>query len=558
MENITMKSGKNIRTSVFGAVSTFLILTIPNAFAEVIFISGDISGVWSADSVIVTDSVRVPAGETLTITPGVRVLFTSYYKFEVQAGAVLHAVGTVSDTIKFLPFTSGDRTLGLDFMGASSQSILEYCYIGDALTSAIHCSNSDITIRNSLFENNEAPTGSQGGGGIELVSGSNAVIEYNTIRNNYSTGEGGGIYCSASSPVIRGNIIMGNLAGYYGDAAGGGIACLDGSNPQITGNRIINNSANPSGSFTVRHGYGGGVYISNSTGAVISSNIITGNLVDTEPQTTSDGGGIYLHNADVTISNNVIGNNMAQGNDGGGIYIYASYPNLINNTIANNMAGDFGGGIYTEFSNPEIVNSILYFNQDSAGTQIFDAGSNVSVSYSDVQGGWPGDGNIDVVPFFRNPFDGDYRLQDSLYCGDDYYSACIDAGSPDYADSLVDCSFGLGTDVADMGAYGGGLYYPTGINDVFETVPSRFGLSQNFPNPFNASTTISYNLKEPSYISIDVYDALGRNIETLFEGTQGRGEHSVTWNASNVSSGTYFYRIQEGSYFESRKMLLLK
>lgn len=553
-----MKAKGNIRNAAFAAFLTILVLSIPNALAEVIFTSGDVSGVWSADSVIVTDSVRVPAGETLTIMPGVHVLFTSYYKFEVLNGAVLHAVGTESDTIKFLPFTSGDRSLGLDFLGASSQSILEYCYIGNALTSGVHCSNSDITIRYSLFENNEAPTGSNGGGGIELIAGSNALIEYNTIRNNYSTGEGGGIYCSASSPVIRGNTIMGNLAGYYGDAAGGGIASFDGSNPQITGNRITNNSANPTGSFSVRHGYGGGIYISNSTGAVISSNVITGNLVDSEPQTTSDGGGIFLHNADVTISNNVIANNMAQGNDGGGIYIYSSFPVLANNTIAYNMAGDLGGGIYTDFSNPEIVNSILYFNQDSAGTQIFNASSNVSVSYSDVQGGWSGDGNIDIVPFFRSPFSGDYRLQDSIYCGDDYYSACIDAGSPDYADSLVDCSFGLGTDLTDMGAYGGGLYLPTGIDDAFETVPSRFGLSQNFPNPFNASTTISYSLKEPSYITIDVYDALGRNIETLFEGTQGQGEHSVTWDASNVSSGTYFYRVQEGSYFESRKMLLLK
>jgi parallel beta-helix repeat protein/predicted outer membrane repeat protein len=558
MEKIMMKFKGKSRIALLSAVMAILFLSAPRSFAEVIFISGDVSGVWSADSVIVTDSVRVPAGETLTIMPGVDILFTSYYKFQVLDNAVLHAVGTETDSIRFLPFTQGDRTLGLDFLGASSQSILEYCYISDALTSAVHCSNSDITIRNSLFENNEAPTGSLGGGGIELVAGSNAIIEYNTIRNNYSTGEGGAIYCSASSPIIKGNIIMGNLAGYYGDAAGGGIACFNGSNPQITGNRITNNSVNPSGSFTVRHGYGGGVYISNSTSAVISSNIITANVVDSEPQTTTDGGGIYLHNADVTISNNVIANNMAQGNDGGGIHMYASFPVLVNNTIAYNMAGDFGGAIFAEFSDPDIVNSILYFNQDSTGMQIYETGSTVTVTYSDIQGTYPGMGNIDVVPFFRSPFGGDYRLQDSIYCGDDFYSSCIDAGSPDYTDSLVDCSFGLGTEASDMGAYGGGLLSPTGISDNFESVPSDFRISRSYPNPFNAVTTISYSLTESSNIRIDVFDALGRKIETLFDGYREAGEHNVSWNASEVSSGTYFYRIQADDYFESRKMLLLK
>ena len=129
------------------------------SYADVIFVTGDVSGVWTADSVIVADSVSVPSGETLTIMPGVTILVTSCYKFEILHNAVLHAVGTETDSIKFLPFTQGDRTLGVDFINASDQSIMEYWYISDALTSGIHAENSDITVRNCLVEESRAPSG---------------------------------------------------------------------------------------------------------------------------------------------------------------------------------------------------------------------------------------------------------------------------------------------------------------------------------------------------------------------------------------------------------------
>ncbi len=139
------------------------IVLFGRARADVMFVFGDISGTWSADSVIVADSVRVPAGETLIIEPGVDVMFLDYFKFEILNDAELQAVGTDSEPIRFIPFQQGDRSLGLDFYNASSQSILEHCIITDALTSGIHLDNSDITIRNCLIEDSDAPTGSIGG-----------------------------------------------------------------------------------------------------------------------------------------------------------------------------------------------------------------------------------------------------------------------------------------------------------------------------------------------------------------------------------------------------------
>ncbi len=81
---------------------------------------------------------------------------------------------------------------------------------------------------------------------------------------------------------------------------------------------------------------------------------------------------------------------------------------------------------------------------------------------------------------------------------------------------------------------------------------------QNFPNPFNASTIIQYNLPSASDVTIEIYDILGRNVETLVQGEQPAGYHQVTWNADDASSGMYFYKIQASEFAETRKMLLLK
>ena len=97
-------------------------------------------------------------------------------------------------------------------------------------------------------------------------------------------------------------------------------------------------------------------------------------------------------------------------------------------------------------------------------------------------------------------------------------------------------------------------------NDIAdgENLPSIMSLSQNYPNPFNASTTISYTLDTGSQVTVDVFDLLGKKVVTLFDGYQSAGQHSIVWNAGNVASGTFFYKVQAGEYSETRKMSLLK
>lgn len=91
-----------------------------------------------------------------------------------------------------------------------------------------------------------------------------------------------------------------------------------------------------------------------------------------------------------------------------------------------------------------------------------------------------------------------------------------------------------------------------------DVLPSIFTLNQNYPNPFNPMTVISYSLPTASDVKLDVFNILGQKVTTLVNGRQEAGEHTITWDASQFSSGVYFYRIQTADAVETKKMLLLK
>jgi hypothetical protein len=97
-------------------------------------------------------------------------------------------------------------------------------------------------------------------------------------------------------------------------------------------------------------------------------------------------------------------------------------------------------------------------------------------------------------------------------------------------------------------------------NDVAEDEiqPYGFHLQQNFPNPFNPSTTIRYELPKESFISLRVFNLLGEDVATLVEGTRPAGVHAVQFDASKLVSGVYFYRLQAGEFVETKEMILLK
>jgi hypothetical protein len=90
------------------------------------------------------------------------------------------------------------------------------------------------------------------------------------------------------------------------------------------------------------------------------------------------------------------------------------------------------------------------------------------------------------------------------------------------------------------------------------TIVKDYSLSQNYPNPFNPSTTISFRLPSKSFVSLKVFDIMGREVATIASEELSAGAYTRQWNAAKLSSGIYFYRLQAGNYLETKKLILLK
>ena len=91
-----------------------------------------------------------------------------------------------------------------------------------------------------------------------------------------------------------------------------------------------------------------------------------------------------------------------------------------------------------------------------------------------------------------------------------------------------------------------------------DEILDKFTLNQNYPNPFNPSTTISYQLRTKSLVTLKVFDVLGKEIATLVNNVEQPGNKSVNFNADNLVSGVYYYRLQSGNFILTRKFVLLK
>jgi hypothetical protein len=104
------------------------------------------------------------------------------------------------------------------------------------------------------------------------------------------------------------------------------------------------------------------------------------------------------------------------------------------------------------------------------------------------------------------------------------------------------------------------LFVPSSLVTVDKEVlvPSDYALEQNYPNPFNPTTTISFSLPSKTFVTLKIFDALGREVSVVLGEELSPGTYSRQWNSANAPSGVYFYRLQAGQYTETKKMLLLR
>lgn len=125
-----------------------------------------------------------------------------------------------------------------------------------------------------------------------------------------------------------------------------------------------------------------------------------------------------------------------------------------------------------------------------------------------------------------------------------------------FIDGGVDVGLPFAGAAPDLGCFE--YVSPDAVGEGTVSFPTALFLSQNFPNPFNPVTTIKYTIPTTSYVTLKVYDILGREVATLVKEEKGAGSYTVQFDASHISSGVYFYKLQAGNYTAVRKLLLVK
>jgi hypothetical protein len=527
-------------------------LVTNQAIADHITVTGNVSGVWDVDTVLVTGEIVVPTGQSLSIEPGVKVLFAANVQFQVQTGSLITAIGNLQDSILFEVASPNGHWKGILLNNASDSSCFAYCRFRHGSANyggAIYSVSTSATIENCWFDSCHAV---YRGGAIYSTMGADCKILHCKFKRN-SAQYGGAICADLSDLLIAYNLVIDNIADF--DA---GIRCQRNADAVICNNVIINNNsggisaADTSEIFAYNNiivhnkgDQGGGVYLRWSNAQIIN-NCITGN----EAQNAGSGGGIFSYHCSPLIKGNIIKFNNAVGpfNGGGGIFLWSNgSPIVENNFLLWNHTAYCGGGVYcTEFTTPIVRNNIFARNTAGFGGGFYSYGcssiiyknsfvSNISnesggslrihgnapnettlensilwnnsdpeiyitspvcslnASYCDIQSGWPGLSMIDSDPLFVDPHHDDYRLL--------WGSPCIDAGHPDSLDPDGTRS--------DMGAFNYEQRFPISVlltpHEFPYLIQTEGGsmdytlrLSNHDPSPYNALVWCDVTLPDSS------------------------------------------------------------
>ena len=440
----------------------------------------------------------------LQIMPGVEIKVARDYEIEING--LLTAVGTEQDSIIFTKVDSIKGWQGLYFNSTKLKSQIRYCRIEYATNSGIRILDSTPLIDNCTFKNN---SGNYGGGmniSNKALPGSVLTLSKCSFINNSSIIHGGGIFAYLKDSKLeidsllflnnRTNPILNN-----GEYVGGAMY-LEMGDAKITGCTFIGNRTNSRCSNVFACGVtasGGALYLGSAGKTDIANCSFFRN--QTYAQNNGDcwfggathtlGSALFINSGTVNVVNCILAKNenlytnCGPMTAGGGIYVNGGVVKVINSTIAENP---HASGAHCSGGTLEIVNSIIYLN-NSGQSQL---GGTLTTTYSDIQLGFIGEGNIDQHPVFN----------DSLYHISSI-SPCVDAGHPgaQYNDienndrpgfALSPSKGGLRN---DMGAYGGPGVAGT-PSDTFPPIVANLIVK---PNPTNGADSVQ--------VTVDISDA---------------------------------------------------
>ena len=226
--------------------------------------------------------------------------------------------------------------------------------------------------------------------------------------------------------------------------------------------------------------------------------------------------------------------------------------------------------IYGSVGTPNLT---IYTGTGSDNTYLYDTTTHVLGVNTSVQNNGTGAAGSFRVGFYLST-DNIISTSDDLIenavvnsLSNGYYtnksiSVDLDNTSVPYGEYYVGVFFDDQSAVSESNENDNTVYYnssiPVSVEDISSQIPGQYFLSQNYPNPFNPSTKISYDLSKEGMVSIMIYDMLGREVGNLVNEFKSAGRYSIEFNASNLSSGTYFYRITAGDFTEIKKLILMK
>ena len=238
-------------------------------------------------------------------------------------------------------------------------------------------------------------------------------------------------------------------------------------------------------------------------------------------------------------------------NDGGNNWIDITGP----------LPDRFPADIAVDPTNDDIVYIPFY----GFGTGHVFKSTNGGTNWIDITGTLP---DIPTISVLVDPNNSDH-----VYVGNDLgVNVSTDGGSSwqDYNDGLPSAVIAMDLNITNsnnmlrVATHGNGVFEIKLLSTVVTTLTdddaiiSDFRLEQNYPNPFNPNTKIKYRIPEFEFVSLKVLDVIGNEVATLVNEHKSEGDYEVNFDASNLSSGAYFYTIEVGSFVETKKMILLK